>query len=160
MTRRGFTMIEALVVIALMGTMSVMATAMLSSATARTDGTRWAAEAVSALRDAQAAAMSGRGNARFGVHFEAARFVVFQGASYNPADSSNLVHELSGSVAVTAVSLSPGGSCALPAGTGNCDVHFASRKGVPVEVGTIAFTGADGVVRTVTVNAAGMVDVN
>jgi hypothetical protein len=126
----------------------------------RKDAQIFSLEAVDALREAQSSVMSGRNNARWGVHFEGASFALFKGAAYNAADPENVVHALSGQVSVTAVTLSPGGACTLPAGAGNCDVHFASRRGVPTETGSIVFTAADGTVRTVTLNAQGMIDVN
>lgn len=160
MTSRGFTLIEALVVVAFIGILSALASPLLSSSLTRADASRFAAEAVDALREAQASVMSGKNNARHGVHFEGTKFVMFEGAAYSPADPNNAVHQLSGNVTITAVSLSPGGACTLPAGTGNCDVHFANRKGIATESASITFTGGGGEARTVTVNAAGMIDAN
>lgn len=160
MPRRGFTVLEVMTVIAMIGMLAALASPMLSAGQTRADARRFAVEAVDALREAQASVMSGRNNARFGVHFEGARFTLFEGAAYVVSDPNNVVHDLSGLVSITSVSLSPGGACALPAGTGNCDVHFASRKGAPVESGSVTFTDAEGNVKTVIVNAAGMIDVN
>jgi prepilin-type N-terminal cleavage/methylation domain-containing protein len=160
MTRRGFTVMEVLTVVAMIGIVAVVASPLLSAGQVRADARRFATEATDAIREAQASVMSGKNDARFGVHFEGSRFVLFQGATYAPADPNNVVHQLSGLVSITAVSLSPGGACTLPAGTGNCDLHFAGRKGAPTETGSVTFTDAEGNAKTVTVNAAGMVDVN
>lgn len=154
----GFTIIETMLAVTLLAVLSLLVAPLLGDMVTGGDQRRYAAEAVDALREAQASVMSGRNNARFGVHFEGTKFVLFQGASYSPSDPDNVTHELTDDVSVTAVSLTPGGSCALPAGTGNCDVHFASRKGVPTESGTVTFTGADDEAKTVTVNAAGMTE--
>jgi hypothetical protein len=116
--------------------------------------------AVDALREAQSSVMSGKNNAKFGVHFEGGRYTFFQGATYSSSDPENVAHILDANVTVTAVTLSPGGSCTLPAGTGNCDVHFINHFGTPTETGTIVFTGDDGTTKTVTVGAAGMIDMN
>jgi prepilin-type N-terminal cleavage/methylation domain-containing protein len=157
---QGFTLIEAIIVIAMMVIIAVMAAPFLSDVLVRRDAELFAAEASDALREAQSSAMSGRNNARWGVHFEETKFVLFDGGAYNSADPDNIVHALSGQVAITAVTLSPGGACTIATGSGNCDVHFANRRGTPTETGSIVFTGADGTARTVTLNGQGMIDVN
>lgn len=154
----GFTFLEVMVAVAIMSILSLLVVPLVRDQVTKGDVERFTAEAVDALREAQAGVMSGKFNARYGVHFEATKVVFFQGATYSGADPNNVVHAFTGDTTVTAVTLSPGGACTLPAGTGNCDVHFASRKGVPTESGTVTFTGAGGQTRTVTVNAAGMTE--
>lgn len=156
----GFTIIEVMVVVAMMAVVTMMASPFLSNTLQKRDLRIFTADAVDALREAQSAVMSGRHNARYGVHFQGESFVFFQGATYNPADIENVVHTLSLNGSITDVVLSPGGTCTLPDGTGNCDVHFSDRRGVPVESGAIIFTDAGGEIRTVTINAAGMTDEN
>lgn len=151
---------ELLVVVAMVGMTALLAAPFLAGGTARESLDSYAAESVDALREAQSSAMSGRNNARYGVHFQSDRFVVFQGATYSPSDAANRARTFSADASVTAVSLSPGGSCSVQAGTGNCDVHFADHRGVPTESGTITFTDASGATKTVTVNAQGMTDAN
>ncbi len=155
---RGFTVLEVIVVIAMIGFVALLAAPFLSNSLASNDAAQSATEAVDSLREAQSSVMSGKDGARFGVHFEGTKFVLFRGAAYAPADPDNAVHALAGDVSVSAVMLAPGGACALPAGTGNCDVHFANRRGAPTESGTITFTGSGGETKTVSINAAGMID--
>lgn len=157
---KGFTLLEALVVIAMMGAIALMTAPFLASSPARKDLELMAAEAVDALREAQSSAMSGRNNARYGVHFEAAKLVIFQGATYAPADPNNLARTFPGTVTITAVTLSPGGACTVSTGGGNCDVHFATHRGTPTESGTVTFTDSAGNVKTVTVNVQGMIESN
>ncbi|HTK04552.1 MAG TPA: prepilin-type N-terminal cleavage/methylation domain-containing protein [Candidatus Eisenbacteria bacterium] len=156
---RGFTIIELLTVIAMVGVVVAMAVPFLSSDLTRNDARNFSSDATDALREAQASVMSGRNGARFGVHFEATKFVVFQGATYASNDANNVVHSFSALVSVTAVTLAPGGSCTLPAGTGNCDIHFSNHKGTPTETGAVVFSGVGGETATVTINDAGMIDV-
>jgi prepilin-type N-terminal cleavage/methylation domain-containing protein len=156
---RGFSIIEVLMVIAMIGILSLTAAPYMSDILGKKNIDNYSLEAMDALREAQSSVMSGKNNARFGVHFEGTKFVLFQGATYSAADPNNVDHVFSGFATVTAVTLSPGGACALPAGTGNCDVHYASHFGTPTESGTVVITDGTSP-KTVTVGAAGMVDVN
>lgn len=129
----------------------------LSSALGGKTMANYVNEAADALREAQSSVMAGKNNARFGVHFEGTKLVFFQGAVYSAVDPNNVVHAFSGFVTVSAVTLAPGGACALPVGTGNCDVHFSNHRGTPTESGTVSFTDG-GNVKTVTIGAGGMID--
>jgi prepilin-type N-terminal cleavage/methylation domain-containing protein len=159
--RRGFTVIELLIVIAAVGIMAATITPMLGSSVPAGDLDASAQLATDALRRAQAAVMSGRQNnvgaaSRWGVHFEGGQVVVFSGATYGPAGVDNQAVVFNQEVRVTSVSL--GGSCSLPAGTGDCDVHFAKVNGEPTESGAVTLTSSAGGTKTVTVNAAGLTD--
>ena len=151
----GFTLIELLIVLGVFAVLAVMIAPALTPTVASRDLETSAATATDALRRAQANVMTGRDFTRWGVHFQADRFVLFSGAAYSAGNADNIVTVLSGEVRVTAVSLSPGGACAVATGIGNCDVHFAMTEGMPTEPGTVTMTSANET-RTITVNAAGM----
>ncbi len=146
----GVTLIELLLVIAIMATVSALAMPLVSGASRASDLDASASIAVNSLSEAQTSAMSGKNPRRFGVHFETSKFVFFRGASYNPADPDNDIHDLSQQVQITSVAISGGGS----------DIHFSDYRGLPTETGTVVFSGADGATRTVSVNAAGLIDWN
>ena len=145
----GFTIIEVIVVIAIIGFLSAIALPFLSTAIATNDLQIAGEEAVDALREAQSSSMSGRNAGRFGVHFETSQFVFFEGATYTVGAPTNVAHPLTGNVTASAITISGGGS----------DVHFASHKGEPAETGTIVFSDQSGDTRTVSINAVGMVEV-
>ncbi len=147
---RGFTTLELMVVIAAIAMVAAFASPFLAGGLFRRDASSSAALAVDALREAQSAVMSGKNGARYGVHFEADRFVLFRGAAYASGDSLNAVRLLDGGVRIGPITLTGGGS----------DVHFSDRRGVPTESGTVVFTAAAGSPITVTVGAAGMFDAN
>jgi len=157
--RAGMTVLELLLTVAIMIVVAVMMAPFMSDAVDRRALDRYSAEASDALREAQFSVLSGRYNQKFGVHFQGTSFVFFQGAAYSAGDANNVTHALPGDVTITSVSLS-GGACTLPAGTGNCDVHFPSGRGIPTESGAIVFTGPYSASKTVTVGAAGLIDVN
>jgi type II secretory pathway pseudopilin PulG len=154
----GFTIIEAVISVVLIAVVAGMSVPLLSQTVVSKDLPTSVAEAVDALREAQSAVMSGRGDSAYGVHFHGTGFVFFKGATYSESDPDNVVHALSDIVAITDVALVPGGTCALPAGTGNCDVHFANSRGVAAETGTVTFTDQTDAVKTISLNAAGLVD--
>lgn len=154
---RGFTMLEALVVVMLMVAVTLFTAPFLSQSVLREDLDSTVAGISDALREAQAAVMSGRGSERYGMHFQGDRYVWFIGASYSVSDPDNVEHELAGRLSISGVSLSPGGACTLPDGTGNCDVLFTDRRGAPATSGSVTVTDGDQS-RTVTINAAGMID--
>ncbi len=157
--RRGFSLAETLIVIAIIGVIAVFVAPFLYSSLSGNDLAASAAGAVDALREAQSATMSGKDNARFGGHFEAGTYVLFEGATYSASSATNVVHALSGQVSITSVALAPGGTCTPSTASGNCDVHFADHRGVPTENGTVVFTGPSAT-KTLTVGAAGAVDAN
>ena len=99
----GFTVLEVLVVIAMIGAVALLAAPFLSTGLTTNDVSIAETEARDALREAQASVMSGRNNARFGVHFEGTAFVLFQGATYSVADTNNVTHQLTGRTEVTVV---------------------------------------------------------
>lgn len=160
MNRRGFTLIEILLVVSLTVIMAGLLAPVLFDALSRGDARSYALQAVDTLREAQSSTMSGRANARYGVHFEQNKLVMFQGAVYSAVDTNNLPQSLTGRAVITSVTLSPGGACTVATGAGNCDIHFAKVRGAPTETGSIVFTDLTGQSRTVSINAVGLIEWN
>lgn len=143
----GFTVIELLIVIALVAGTAVLASPFLSDALQKEDLGAAAEGAVDALRLAQSVAMTGKGTGHAGVHFESGMYSYFEGASYVPGDPSNEPHGLSGLVTISAIALNGGGS----------DVTFGDRRGTPDQTGTVTFTDAGGASVAVTIGEAGVI---
>ncbi|MBI4458023.1 prepilin-type N-terminal cleavage/methylation domain-containing protein [Candidatus Uhrbacteria bacterium] len=158
--RRGFTIIELMIIVAIMAIMAVMAAPYTAGTLASASLSTNADLASDALREAQSSATSRKSGGKFGVHFEATKFVFFEGAAYSGADPDNAVHSFTGEVTISAVTFSPGGACTVATGSGNCDIHFANHRGTPTETGSVVFSSVDGPTKTVSINAAGMIDVN
>jgi Tfp pilus assembly protein FimT len=154
----GFTIIEAVIAVVLIAVVAGMSVPLLSQTAISKDLPTTVDEAVDALREAQSAAMSGRADSAYGVHFLGTGFVFFKGSAYVESDPENITHTLSDVVSITDVTLTPGGTCTLPAGTGNCDVRFLNSRGVPVQNGAVIFSDQTGETSTVTINAAGLID--
>lgn len=146
-TARGFTLVEVLVVVAMMGILALLSAPILSSNTQR-DLLRDAATRVAdLLNEARSSATAGRNASPYGVHFETTQAVLFEGATYVPAHPDNLTYAFEGDAAIQTVTITGGGS----------DIHFADHRGIPTESGTIVLADGAGNTRTITVNAAGMI---
>jgi len=158
--RSGLTLVELLIVLGISGFLATLVSPLMFGSIGRNRLNIASAEAVDALREAQFTVMSGYAPARYGVHFEAGKFVYFRGTTYSAGDANNVEHQLADGVTTTSVALSPGGACAVATGVGNCDVHFASVDGSPTESGSVVFRGPDGTMATVVLNTVGMIDAN
>lgn len=90
----GFTMVEILVVIALLGILVGLSIPFYQSFQVSSQLDTTAFEIVQTLRLAQAKAITGENDENFGVHFESQKFVLFKGSIYQSADSANEVTEI------------------------------------------------------------------
>lgn len=158
--RRGFTSIEVLIVLAILGIAAGLILPVADTSLQRDDLEVAAVSMVDAIRSAQSSSMGGRDNVSWGVHFSAGSFVVFSGGTYSDGAETNEPHDLGGRVRISDVSLLPGVPCNLVSGTGNCDLHFADPGGRPSESGTITLTNQADETRTVTINSEGMTEQN
>lgn len=145
----GFSVLEILLVIAMVAVTAAMAGPFLSGAFSQGELTAIVDKAVDSLKEARTSAMTGREGGKYGVHFETGQLVFFTGETYSAADPDNIVHELSGLVEITAIDISGGGS----------DIRFASVSGSPIVTGSVEFTDTSGGSKTVSVNEAGLIDV-
>ena len=157
---QGFTLIELVLVVAIFAILAFTVAPYLSDSLDRRDIDLMTSQMTDALHEAQATVMSGKDNSRFGVHFESTKFVFFEGSTYSAADANNVVHTFSGRVSISAISLSPGGSCTVAVGVGNCDVHFRNHYGSPVETGSVTVINNAGQTKTVSINAIGVIAIN
>ena len=154
----GFTLVEVMVTVAVIGVMALLMMPIADSSLSTDDLEASARRGVDALREAQAATMSGRGNQAWGVHFQGDRVVVFGGSAYSAADPDNRVLALSANARVTSVSLTPGSGCSAETGVGDCEVLFSDATGRPDRVGSVILSSPSGEVRTVSINAEGLSD--
>jgi len=150
----GVSVLELILVVAMMLVLAAMTAPFMATAVSSRSLDRYSAEASDALREAQFSSAYGRtdgaGGSRFGVHFESGKFVFFAGAAYVAGGANNTEHVLADGVTVFSVTLSGGGS----------DVHFNSARGLPAETGTVVLKDPNGNSKTVTIGAAGMIDIN
>lgn len=142
---QGLTFIEVILVIALFGFVFSVVAPFTGQTTGQRKVTAASELVIDSLRQSQFSAMHGRSPQRFGVRFEADRFVMFQGASYSPSDPDNAVHQLDSDVEL-AWSLDGGVQ----------EVLFENHRGLPSVTGTVTVS-ASGFSRTVGVGAEGAI---
>ncbi len=141
MNSRGFSLIELLLVIAIVTVLSAMTATFYSRFLNQNSVANVTDQVVGDLRKAQTYAMMGKKNGNWGVTFNASKIYLYQGANFG---ARNTALDETFSVA-SSVSIS-----------GLGDVNFVRSTGLPNAGTTITiFTTADS--KTVTVNSQGMV---
>ena len=81
-TREGFTIIEILIVIAIMAILGAAASPLYSNFLVRTYFRNKTNELVASLRTAQLNTIAGKEGSRWGVHISSSEIIMFKGASY------------------------------------------------------------------------------
>ncbi len=149
-SRSGFTLIEALVVIALLTILAAVSVGSLQTFTDRAQVNRAARSIATALADARAQTLSSRADLQYGVHVDANQVVVFEGATYTAGAATNDVRPLSPKVAISSIALSGGVS----------DVVFTRLWGKASASGSITVSLATNaaIQNVVYVNSAGLID--
>ncbi len=140
----GFTFIEVLIVIALLGVIAGFAIPFYQSFQVASNLDNTAQQLVSTLRLAQARAMASESLSDFGVHFESQQYVLFKGNSYNPADPFNESYNIAGTLTISS-------------GVGS-EVVFTAVNGNTTNTGSVQISTSGGKLRTITINEMGMVD--
>jgi len=126
MNSKGFTLIETLIVITIIGILAVVGFICYTSFQRSVEMESVARQTVDTLREAQSKTMAGEELSQWGVHFETDKFVLFYGSSYDPNELKNQVNGLSSAVKISNITLSGGGS----------DVVFDKLEGTTSNFGT------------------------
>lgn len=138
----GFTLLEVLLVIALLAGIGGMSMVLARDAILRHDLDIATTVTVQSFRRAQALARAGDGDAPWGVRVDTGVVLLFRGSSYSSRDQT----------ADEAMDISP---AITPSGT--LEVVFAAGTGLPMTTGMVTLTHAEGATHTVTVNEEGIV---
>ncbi len=147
--RPAFSLLETLVVVAIMAAAVGFSVLYAQTDTVRTDLRTQAALFTSYIREMQTDAASGKGNTSAGIHLESDQYVLFHGASYNALDASNFVVVLPSVIQITNISLAGGGS----------DIIFTSPLGETSQSGSLDFSSFSiGQTVHITINPLGSVD--
>lgn len=146
MKRKAFTLLELLVVFALMGILVGMSLLYAQVSQVRADLNSQVDTFVGYARLAQSEAASGKDNQSHSIHLEADRYVLYDGAVYNAAASSNTALELPPTLEIQNITLNGGGS----------DILFTPPYGETSTYGSFDFVSDSlGKTITITINARG-----
>lgn len=146
---RGFTLIELILVIAIISALAVLSVPVLGNFSGRTQIDSTTNEIVSALRFAEQKAMAVENDSQFGVYFDDAnnKFYLFRGTSYTDFPSERIEYVYSDSITVTQSFV-------------DNDVDFNKLYGTTSDTGNITVTNNIGGSRTVNVSALGKIERN
>jgi len=145
--RAGFSIVEILVVIAIMGIILTIAVMSFSAARSKKQ-LEITVDSISAkLEEAKANAVSGKGGLSYGMNFTSTSYTLFSGDTFNPNSVTNSSSTVPVGITVTR-NISGGGS----------DIVFSRMTGTPQTTGNIVITGTSGVA-TVTVGTLGDISV-
>ncbi|MBI2475795.1 MAG: prepilin-type N-terminal cleavage/methylation domain-containing protein [Candidatus Taylorbacteria bacterium] len=127
---RGFTLLEMLVVLALAGIVTLVVTGVFSKAAGREALDKETAVVLSLLDQARSQTLSAKNSSVYGVHFEAAKAVLFAGPVYSSSDASNVIEPMNPLVQISAITLAGGGS----------EVLFKALTGETAQSGTVVLS--------------------
>ena len=149
LSKKGFTLIEMVLVLALMGILLGMSMMYYQSSQVRADVDAQSASIVHYLRLAQSSAASGLNDKSHGVHFETDSYTTFEGDSYNQADPKNFKMNLPETMTINAISLNGGGA----------NVIFSKINGDTTNYGTISLNSVQvNKTKTITITSVGTIN--
>lgn len=140
--QRGFSLIELLLSIALIGILAGLSMPVYSGYVAHNDAHITAAALAQAYRHAQALARAGEGDSTWGVHVVSGSITVFKGASYAARDTDyDELFSVSSGLGIS----------------GTSDTVFDKLTGNPDAAGSVTISATAGSTRVITINEKGMV---
>jgi len=125
---QGFTLIELLIVTAISMILLIIVLARFGAFGGQVDLNTASQRILSTLQRARNQTLASENETVYGVHFEAARYVLFQGATYDPLDTDNVDYDLD----TTEIY-----SINLAGGTGR-DVVFDRVRGTTANNGSVS----------------------
>ena len=139
----GFTLLEVMLSVAIITVLTGVTLPLYESFVRRNDLDLTAQSVAAAIRRAETYARANNGDSVWGVAFRASGVTVYKGTSYAGRNSGfDETVTIPGSVSVSGLS----------------EVNFAKLSAAPSVTGAVTLTSTTNDVRTVTVNAKGMVD--
>lgn len=135
-TNKGFSVIELLATIAILGLLFAVSLVSFSSFNRREAVSSSASALAASLRDARARTLASVGGSQYGVKVDADRFTFFQGSTFSSSTKSNISFmytagvRASSSISTFVFERVTGNSSA----SGTIDVYQASLRGTPKKV--------------------------
>ncbi len=151
MIRRGFTLVELLITLSIMGVIAGIVVGSFAGARSSQILQGATDETLATLAAARARALASRGGNRYGVHIASDAMTLFIGPVYQAATSTNEKYALDSSLEIASVSLAGGGS----------DIVFEKLTGKTNQYGSFVLRLKAEPVRahTISVSATGVASV-
>lgn len=149
--RKGFTLIELIVVVGMLATLTGLSYLTLFGRIQKTDVASVMVSLVADLRSQQVRAISGEqtnGSGSYGVHLDANQYVIFSGSTYNANDPGNTAFPTSGAQLSTTF---PGSNVIFTPGSGEIPGFSSSANAMTVT------STEGGSIKTVRLNQYGVV---
>ena len=146
--KEGFTIIEVMIAIAIIGVLSSLSVAYFNSFLSRNELKNESLKITDMLRRARGQAMAGQEDSAWGVHFETSKYVLFKGSSYSASDDFNEEISLPAVLTISTINLNGGGS----------EVIFSKIRGETSQFGTTTIQNDIGESKNVVINSAGNVE--
>ena len=152
MAKSGFTLVEILVVIALLVLIGGIIIGSLGQINRREALAKETANLVSLLNQARALTLASKNSSEYGLHLAVAQVTLFRGLNYDASASTNEVTSLNPLITIASYTLTGGGS----------NIIFDRLTGTTAESGTItlALVADVAVTKTITVSVTGVVEIN
>lgn len=132
MKRRGFTLIELIVVLGVLSTLTGLSYLTLFGRIQQTDVTSVVVSLIADLRSQQVRAMSGEqtnGSGSYGAHLDTNQYVIFSGSTYSANDPRNTAFPVSGAHLSTTFA---GGHVVFSPGSGEITGFSPSANAITV----------------------------
>lgn len=144
---KGFTLVELILVIAIIAILAGATVPVLGNFTQRTQIDSTAREVVSALRFAQQKSMANENDSEFGVYFDDANneFIVFRGSSYGSFPAEDRVFTYPDSITISQ-------------GFASSEVNFEKLTGETADIGSITISNNVDGLFTVTTSSLGKIE--
>lgn len=145
-TARGFTLVEVLVVLVIMGIVAGLSATAFKSMYQKATRDSGASELYGALTSARAQTLSAQNDLVYGVHVSSTAIVRFEGGVFSEASASNQSYAFEGEIAATSsIITSSGGNIIFtkltgtPSATG--EIHIYDRSGAGTTTLVVHETG-------------------
>ena len=145
---RGFSLLEMLVVIAVLIVISTVVISRMSAAKSQKAAITAADNILFTLEEAKQNAVAGKYGTAHGVHFASSTYTSFSGTSYSPSGEYNRSFSAPGGI-VVATQLSGGA----------VDVVFARLTGAPSVTGTIVVEYGESAERVISIGPGGDISI-
>lgn len=148
--KKGFTLVEVLVVLAIVGVISAIFTLSFSNFRNAQILKNSMDSTLSLLYEARSNTISGLNNSPYSVRFESAQAILFRGTVYNSADTTNKIAVYDRGVTATGIALT----------NGAVQTSFTQLSGMVTAAGTITLSGPSGSTKIISIDASGSISHN